>query len=67
MGAHLIICSIVSRNGREIQDEKEVEEYSESLGKVMKERLRSGFRDATEGRATLRLETLKVTDWLKSG
>ena len=100
MGAHLIICSIVSRNGREIQDEKEVEEYSESLGKVMreklrrgdtytvyrpgcllvllnfvekknlervKERLRSGFRDATEGRATLRLETLKVTDWLKAG
>lgn len=98
IGAYLVICSIVSRNGREVQKEEELREYSEMLIGVMgerlrrgdvytvyrpdcllillshvekknvervKERIRSGFREKSGGRATLRLEILKLSEWPK--
>ncbi len=100
IGAHLMICTAVSRNGREVQDEKELQELTESLSQIMreklrrgdaytvyrpgcllvllnhvekrdlervKERIRSGFRDQNEGRATLRFEIVKVSEWMKGG
>ena len=95
MNAQLMICTVVSRNGREIQDDREMEQYSESLCQIMgeklrrgdvyavyrpgcvlvllnyvekrfldrvKERIRSGFREKCGGKATLRMETVKVTE-----
>ncbi len=95
-GSYLMICTVVSRNGREVQSESRMGYYSELLCQVagsqlrrgdvytvyrpgqvlillnflrkknlesVKERLRSGFREKSARKATLRFETMDVFYW----